>query len=57
MRKAMVSTTIGAEGLDFEPGKEILIADEPEQFARAVIELLGDPVRRRAVGRRRPGKK
>jgi hypothetical protein len=50
MRKAMVSTTIGAEGLGFEPGKEILIANEPGQFARAVIELLGDPVKRKALG-------
>lgn len=50
MRRAMVSTSVGAEGLDFEPGKEILIADDPATFARHVIELLRDPERRRMLG-------
>jgi polysaccharide biosynthesis protein PslH len=50
MRKAMVSTSIGAEGLDFEPGKEILIADDPAEFAGHVVELLRDPARRRMLG-------
>ena len=50
MGKAMVSTAIGAEGLDFEPGKEILIADDPVSFARNVVDLLRDPARRKALG-------
>ncbi len=50
MGKAMVSTTVGAEGLDFVPGKEILIADDPAEFARNVVELLRDPARRKAIG-------
>ena len=50
MGKAMVSTTIGAEGLDFVPGKEILIADDPAAFAGNVVELLRDPARRKAMG-------
>ena len=50
MGKAMVSTTVGAEGLDFVPGKEILIADDPAEFARNVVELLRDPARRKAMG-------
>jgi glycosyltransferase involved in cell wall biosynthesis len=50
MGKAMVSTSVGAEGLDFVPGKEILIADTPEQFAASIVELLRDPVRRRSLG-------
>lgn len=50
MGKAMVSTTIGAEGLDFVPEQEILIADDPEVFARNVVELLRDPARRKAMG-------
>jgi glycosyltransferase involved in cell wall biosynthesis len=50
MGKAMVSTTIGAEGLDFVPGREILIADTPREFADGVVELLRDPVRRRSLG-------
>ncbi len=50
MRRAMVSTSVGAEGLDFVPGKEILIADDPATFARHVIELLRDPARRKILG-------
>lgn len=50
MRKAMVSTSVGAEGLEFEPEKEILIADDPATFARHVVELLRDPVRRKLLG-------
>jgi glycosyltransferase involved in cell wall biosynthesis len=40
--KAVVSTTIGAEGLDVENGRDIILADNPETFAQAVIRLLGD---------------
>lgn len=36
----IVSTTIGAEGLKYTPRKDILIADDPEAFAQAVINLL-----------------
>jgi glycosyltransferase involved in cell wall biosynthesis len=37
-----VSTTIGAEGLEIHPPKDIRIADTPEAFAAACLELLGD---------------
>ncbi len=50
MRKAMVSTSIGAEGLDFVDGQEILIADEPVKFAAAVVSLLRNPARRQTLG-------
>jgi polysaccharide biosynthesis protein PslH len=39
----VVSTTIGAEGLEIRPGENILIADDPESFATAVLRLLADP--------------
>jgi glycosyltransferase involved in cell wall biosynthesis len=48
--KAVVSTTIGAEGLDFEHGKEIVIADQPEAFAREITALLHNPERLRRIG-------
>ena len=50
MGKAVVSTSIGAEGLPVQSGRDIFIADDPEQFANAVVELLQDPVRRRELG-------
>lgn len=40
MGKAVVSTTVGAEGLPFTDGQEIRIADEPQHFADAVTQLL-----------------
>lgn len=38
----VVSTTIGAEGLDLAPGEHILIADDAPSFAAAVARLLVD---------------
>jgi glycosyltransferase involved in cell wall biosynthesis len=39
----IVSTTIGAEGIEVHPGENILIADDAPSFAREVIRLLKDP--------------
>lgn len=38
----LVSTTLGAEGIPVVDGEHILIADEPESFAMAIIKLLDD---------------
>jgi polysaccharide biosynthesis protein PslH len=46
---AVVSTTVGCEGLDVNDGQDILIEDEPRAFADAVLRLLGDVARRRAL--------
>lgn len=46
---AIVSTTVGAEGLDVSSG-ELLIADSAAAFAESVIALLRDPARRAAMG-------
>jgi len=46
MRKAVVSTTIGAEGLDVTHDRDILLADDPQPFADSVIEMLSDHPRR-----------
>ncbi|MBI3621542.1 MAG: glycosyltransferase, partial [Nitrospirae bacterium] len=50
MGKAVVSTTVGAEGLPLIPGEHFLRADDPADFARAVVALLRDPNRRQALG-------
>ncbi len=42
MQTPVVSTTVGAEGLDISPGKNILIADEPAAFSEAILRLLSD---------------
>ncbi len=40
MAKAVVSTRIGVEGLPVKHGDHVLIADEPQEFAAAVVRLL-----------------
>ena len=50
MGKAVVSTSVGAEGLDLKDGEEIFIADAPIAFADAVTRLLTDPALRRRTG-------
>jgi glycosyltransferase involved in cell wall biosynthesis len=50
--KAIVSTTIGAEGLNLVDGSEILIADDPAAFANAVASLLLSRERRLAMGKK-----
>jgi Glycosyltransferase len=48
--KAVVSTTVGAEGLALASGRDAVIADGPADFASAVVSLLRDPRRREALG-------
>lgn len=43
----VVSTSVGAEGLSFVNGEEILLRDDPEEFSEAVAGLLGDEKARR----------
>lgn len=50
MAKAVVSTTVGAEGLALEPEQHFVPADDPTAFAKAVVTLLRSPERRRALG-------
>src|SRR6185312_9602250 len=45
----VVSTSIGAEGIDYKDGKEILIADEENDFANKIIGLLKDMNKREKV--------
>lgn len=39
---AVVSTTVGAEGLDVTDGETIRLADTPDAFAEACLQLLAD---------------
>jgi glycosyltransferase involved in cell wall biosynthesis len=49
--RAVVSTPLGAEGLDLTDGRELLLARGPEDFAAAVVGLLRDPGHRQELGR------
>lgn len=50
MGKTVVSTTIGAEGLAVTSGKDIVLADQPDDLARQVIRLLQNAPERQALG-------
>ena len=48
----VVSTPVGAEGLDVEPGRHLLIATHAETFAAACLRLVEEPARARAQAAR-----
>lgn len=50
MEKPIVSTTVGAEGIAYLHGEDILIADQPENFADTVLSLMKDDARRKRMG-------
>ena len=47
--KAVVSTTIGAEGLPVTNDKNIVLADTAEEFASKVISLMRDAALRKST--------
>jgi glycosyltransferase involved in cell wall biosynthesis len=49
MQRAIVSTSIGHEGLEGSDGTNILVRDEPEAFADAVVDVITDPNRRQSL--------
>lgn len=49
---AVVSTAKGMEGIAVTPGRELIVADDPDAMARAVIDLLADPAHRAELAER-----
>ncbi|MGH9198549.1 MAG: glycosyltransferase family 4 protein, partial [Acidimicrobiia bacterium] len=50
MGKPIVSTSLGAEGLDFASGREIVVADEPHAIATSIATLINDSHQRTVIG-------
>lgn len=50
MGKAVVTTTLGVEGIEATPGRDLLIADRPSEFADQVVALLENPDLRQRIG-------
>jgi glycosyltransferase involved in cell wall biosynthesis len=48
--KAVISTSIGAEGINYTNKQNILIADTPEEFVQAIQFLFNDPVQTKRIG-------
>ena len=54
MGTPVIATSTGAEGIEVTPGEDVLIADEPADFAQQVIDLLNNaPLRQRLAQRGR----
>ena len=51
MSRPIVSTTLGAEGIEAVPERDILIADDPAAFAASVLRLLEDEGLAQRIGR------
>jgi glycosyltransferase involved in cell wall biosynthesis len=49
--KAIVSTTVGAEGFPVQSGQQLLLADSAQAMATAVLQLLDNPQKREQFGR------
>jgi len=49
MRRPIVTTTIGVEGIHLQHEKSALLADTPEQFVRSVVRLFRDPALRQRI--------
>ncbi len=50
MGKAVVTTSIGCEGLDLKHGEHVLISDSPHDFARMIFLALRNGARRKQLG-------
>jgi len=46
----LVATSLGVEGVGLTDGEHALLADTPEEFSRAIVTLLHEPERARALG-------
>jgi glycosyltransferase involved in cell wall biosynthesis len=51
MGKPVVSTTIGAEGLPLVAGQDLLLADDPQSFAAALVTVLTNDEKAAELGR------
>jgi glycosyltransferase involved in cell wall biosynthesis len=48
----VVTTTVGLEGIEAEPGRDVLVADTAEAFAAALVRVLRDPGLAAEIGAR-----
>jgi glycosyltransferase involved in cell wall biosynthesis len=50
MRKCVIATTIAAEGIECQHGRDILIADTADEFYRSILQCITNPNRCREIG-------
>jgi glycosyltransferase involved in cell wall biosynthesis len=50
--KAVVTTSLAAEGLDIQDGEQLVLAETDDEFVTRIVELLDNPEKRLAIARR-----
>lgn len=50
--KAVITTSLGIEGIDARAGEEVVLADDAETFAQALLDLIEQPERALSMGQR-----
>lgn len=50
MQKCIIATSMAAEGINCKHGKDILIADTPDEFYRSILQCITQPHRWREIG-------
>jgi glycosyltransferase involved in cell wall biosynthesis len=50
MKKCVIATSYAAEGLNYENGKDLLIADTADEFYRCILQCITHPNRWREIG-------
>jgi glycosyltransferase involved in cell wall biosynthesis len=50
MKKCIIATSMAAEGIKCNPGKDILIANTADEFYRSILQCLTDPTKWREIG-------
>ena len=50
MQKCIIATSMAAEGINCKNGKDIMIADRPDEFYRAILQCITQPTKWREIG-------
>ncbi len=50
MKKCIIATSMAAEGIRCNPGKDILIANTADEFYRSILQCITNPDKRREIG-------
>jgi glycosyltransferase involved in cell wall biosynthesis len=46
----VIASSLAVSALETAPGKDLLVADSPEEWGKAILELLASPEKRREIG-------
>ncbi len=50
MQKCIIATSMAAEGINYKNGRDIMIANTPDEFYRAILQCITQPNQWREIG-------